>query len=368
MSVPARETAPRGGASPPPRPALLVGAGRRPKELGAVLAALGGLRARLDGRGAPEPHRPMGLSDLEELLAQRPPAGTLVLDYERVPGEDVGFVRRFLERHTEWRLVVVGEDVRDRRARALLALPRTQWLPWPPDLDQINALLDLGESSVRSASGARRADSPPPRTLPLASDEEEAPAPRPIPQGRTDEPSAASEENGPVDLGALVEELLAGAALGSGAPRYLFRCDHGILLDRARAPLASGFEGLLQLARVSAGPEGVVSAQVAPSEQAGDPEDAARVRIDFPAAAIPTAILPDLLHKEVPRSKKLPKDLAGAIRAARKAAGALSEAGARVALFQHQDERLRIEVVLASGPVPTQVAPPRAAKAEDPFA
>jgi len=133
------------------RPALLVGSGRRPGELGAVLAALGAVRAQTQesrGTGASiEPHRPSGLSDLEELLAQRPREGILILDYERVPGEDIGFVRRFLERHAEWRLIVVGEDGRDRRARGLLGLPRAQWLPWPPDLDQIASLLPAEDSS-----------------------------------------------------------------------------------------------------------------------------------------------------------------------------------------------------------------------------
>ena len=138
---------PKGEETTRSRPVLLVGAGQRPRELGAVLSARGAVRARSDGEPVIEPHRPMGLSDLEELLAQRPAEGTLVLDYQRVPGEDIGFVRRFLERHLEWRLVVVGEDVSDRRARSLLGLPRAQWLPWPPDLDQIAALLS-GPDSV----------------------------------------------------------------------------------------------------------------------------------------------------------------------------------------------------------------------------
>ena len=115
------------------KPVLLIGAGRRPRELGAVLAALGTTRTVDNGvsglESAVEPHRQLGLSDLEELLSQRPREGTLLLDTERVPGEDVGFVRRFLERHPEWRLVVLGED--RRQARSLLDLPRSTWLNWP---------------------------------------------------------------------------------------------------------------------------------------------------------------------------------------------------------------------------------------------
>ena len=96
------------------RPVLLVGAGKRPKELGAVLSALGAVRARIDGEAAIEPHRPMGLADLEELLAQRPAEGTLILDYERVPGEDIGFVRRFSGDHgpeLHWHLTADTEEV-----------------------------------------------------------------------------------------------------------------------------------------------------------------------------------------------------------------------------------------------------------------
>jgi hypothetical protein len=90
------------------RPVLLAGAGSRPTELAAVLATLAGLRA--DGaESAPASHRPHGLEDLEELLSMRPAEGTLILDCERVPAEDIGFVRRFLERRPEWRLVVLGD-------------------------------------------------------------------------------------------------------------------------------------------------------------------------------------------------------------------------------------------------------------------
>src|SRR5262245_30155715 len=98
------------------RPALLVGAGRRAREAGAVLSTL----SALDPEGGERTRDPLPqavLGDLEELLTQRPMEGLLILESGRVPAEDIGFVRRFLERHAGWRLIVVGEDSQDTRAR-----------------------------------------------------------------------------------------------------------------------------------------------------------------------------------------------------------------------------------------------------------
>jgi len=52
---------------------------------------------------------PLVAAQTEELLAPCPLEGLLILESGRVPAEDIGFVRRFLERHGGWRLVVVGE-------------------------------------------------------------------------------------------------------------------------------------------------------------------------------------------------------------------------------------------------------------------
>jgi hypothetical protein len=128
-----------------------------------VLAALSALDAGGETRGAPMAAGT--LADLEELLVtRRPPEGLLVLDSARVPDEDIGFVRRFLERHPQWRLVVLGADERDVRVRALLALPRTSFLAWPPDLAELRALLSASRSaapapvaSPPAAEGERRA-------------------------------------------------------------------------------------------------------------------------------------------------------------------------------------------------------------------
>lgn len=337
------------------RPVLLVGAGKRPKELGAVLSALGALRARSDGEAAIEPHRPMGLADLEELLAQRPAEGTLILDYERVPGEDIGFVRRFLERHAEWRLVVVGEDVRDRRARGLLALPRTQWLPWPPDLDQIGALLPVGDETSAAVAGDSRKDEP--------RIEER----RRKTSARSGAPSGAGSGE-PFDLGALLEELLAGAALdGEGAPRYLYRCDQSLLLYRDRALLATSLGDLLALARHGAGEGGVVSAQIDPDPAPGDPADTARIRIEFPAGEIGDDDWNGILEGRFDAAGR--DELGDVVERCWRAAGALRNAGVRVSLTAGAPDRLQFEVHVASEAVGESAAPrKRQAKAQDPFA
>lgn len=352
---------PKGEETTRSRPVLLVGSGQRPRELGAVLSALGAVRARSDGETGLEPHRPMSLSDLEELLAQRPAEGTLILDYERVPGEDIGFVRRFLERHSEWRLVVVGEDVSDRRARSLLGLPRAQWLPWPPDLDQISALLTLPELAAGGPTRPARESAPDPEPIRRVKSVRKSPEP-------AAEAAESAQPEEPLDVGALVEELLAGASLGEGSPRYLFRCDESLLVYRERAPLATALEHLLTLGRQCAGEAGVVSAQVDPSPDPADPEDTARIRIDFPRGELPDELLPTLLDRPLPKSARIPRELALAARAARRAAESLSRSGARVALFAEQPERLRIEVEVSAEGLVSHAPEQRRVKPEDPFA
>ena len=367
------------------RPVLLVGSGNRPKELGAVLSALGTVRARRSGEAVLEPHRPMGLADLEELLAQRPAAGTLILDYERVPGEDIGFVRRFLERHGEWRLIVVGEDVRDRRARGLLALPRTQCLPWPPDLEQIAALLppiDEEASADRQPTAPASAPSESPgsnretrhpdraRKKPRSTGASTPGVVR-AEKDRTEPEtgSGAPLEAEPMDIGALIEELLAGASLvGESTPRYLYRCASSFIIYRERAPLAEILGELLELARRCAGGKGVVSAQVDNAPEAGDPADTARIRVDFPAGPLSATDWPVLFDTPI----KVAADLADVVKRAGRAAADLRSIGGRIAPFTLPQDRLRLELFIASEPLAQSssaaASPARRSKAEDPFA
>lgn len=322
-------------------PVLLVGAGRRPKELGACMSALGAVRAQLEGDGTFEPRRPLGLGDLEELLAQRPPEGTLILDYERVPGEDIGFVRRFLERHPEWQLVVLGDDARDPRARGLLALPRAEWLAWPPDLDQMGALLVRVGAGEAGGAGA----SP-----------------------RARERRGAGERPEEVDVGKLLEELLASASLsGEGAPRYLFRADQPLPVHRDRATLAEGLVALLVLARRCAGQGGAVNALADLAPRPGDPPETARVRIDFPPGPLGEEDLSGLLGEPFTGVPELAAD----VERAQRGAATLRAAGCRVELAARRPDRLRFDVYVASTalePLSPARQAARAGKAEDPFA
>jgi hypothetical protein len=324
------------------RSTFLVGAGARERELGAVLSALA--RVRIEERGEKPPHAsPETLADLEELLAPRPEEGFLILESGRIPGEDIGFVRRFLERHPAWRLLLIGEEAGDPRARGLLALPRAQWVPWPPDLDQLAALLGPATSVAASAGPAH-------------------------PRGRR---AGAERGVAALDVGELFEDLLAGAALeGEGAPRVQFRCEAPVVLAFERGVLADGLRGLFELARRCAGPDGLVRARVErPTRANGASASGARIALDFPLAELTEKDLPELLEQPWEGDARL----ADGVAAARKAAQLLREAGGRVALALERG-RARCEIELEPAETPpeprgrTRGAPGRAAKAEDPFA
>jgi hypothetical protein len=332
------------------RPVLLLGAGRRAHEVGLVLATLSGLDA--EGERRREPLAALGLADLEELFAQRPSEGWLILEAGRVPGEDIGFVRRFLERHPGWRLLVVADDLSDPRAKGLLAQTRAQFLPWPPDLEQLRALI-----------GAERVPSTPPRHAPPP-----APAAPAQPEGAREERPPVRRVarrpgpvGGAVDVSVLVEELLAGAALQSrGNPRYHFQSGEAVLLQRERGLLAEGLGGLVDLARVCAGDDGLVRAAIDPAGEL------VRIGLDFPLAGLPEKDLPALLER--PFAKEDDPSLAQGVAAARQGVALLREAGGRVELASPEPGRVRCEVRLPIQP-PVAVRSGRAAgKPEDPFA
>jgi len=322
--------------------------------LGTCLAALS--RAGAD-RGATETLeavQPQGIADLEELLAQGAGSGTLLLDGLEVPVEDIGIVRRFLERNTGWRLLVVASDPAEPAARALLALRRARCVPWPPDLEQLDAWI---RELTAPGPGPRDAETP------------SAPVP-PAPARRPARPERES-----VDLGALLEERLAGLSLeGRGGPRYLYRHEGGVVLPLARAPLADALAGLLALAGVCAGPGGVVSARVDPERDAEGRTAAARVRIEFPAGPLTDADLHGLLDPAA-AARELPAELAPGVAAAREAAAMLAGLGGSALVSARDDGRLRLELHLGAPPPARAPAPrPRPRRAEaggsagDPFA
>lgn len=319
------------------REGLLVGEGARAREVGAVLAALGALASEgVKGARAPTS---VALGDLEELLRERPGEGLLILESSRVPPEDIGFVRRFLERHPHWSLVLLLDGAQDARARDLGGLVRTRKVAWPPDLETLRGLLP-GASGASSPSGRER------RAANGAAGRSETPA-NPI---------------GSVEVGAVLEEVLTAVALrGEGAPRFQFRHDAPVLTERPREPLVEALSGLLDLARRCAGAEGLVRAAVVGGARGP------RVGIEFPQGGLPAQDLDAFLAAPWPEDGDpgLGESVAGA------AAGAtrLRELGAEVE-FSVADGRVRCEVRLepSRSPPPRPAAGARAGKPDDPFA
>lgn len=312
---------------------LLVGEGARSREVGAVLAALSALA--IEGVKGARALVPAVLGDLEELLRERPGEGLLILESSRVPPEDIGFVRRFLERQPHWSLVLLLDGAQDARARDLGGLARTRAIVWPPDLETLRGLLRGAPAPAprerRAANGARN---------------EAAPAPA-----------------GSVELGAVLEEVLAAVALrGDGAPRFQFRHDVPVLTERAREPLVEALSGLLDLARRCAGTEGLVRAAVVGGARGP------RVGIEFPLGPLPAKDLPGFL--EAPWLEDGDPGLGEGVTAAAGGAARLRELGAEVE-FSVSDGRVRCEVRLEptrSAPARPAAGGARAGKPDDPFA
>jgi len=335
-----------GEVSPPGMgPVLLRGPGERPEELACVLIALARLDAERRGREAWVPSGPHLMVDLEELLGSFPDWGWLLLDPDRVPAEDIGFLRRFLERRPRWQLLVLGADERDPGARALISLPRAQWVPWPPDLEELRALLPPPPASERVPRP------PEPASLPAAG----------LP---------------PLDVGRLLEERLTAAALQSrGKARYLFSSERDLPLARPREPLATTLDRILAVARTVAGERTVISAQAVPHPGLPGAPDAVQVRLDFPLSGVSAEALARSLGTEP--EQRSPAVLHEAFLAARRTA----ELGARLEAHFERPGRAVLCLLLASQPLPTpgsfqQPPGPSAAAAdglreprpEDPFA
>ena len=189
---------------------------------------LAGLPAVLVALGAPEPPQ---LDDLAEVLDLGPGPGRLALDCDELPAEDVGLVRRFVDRHPDWSLVLLGTDPRARIARSLLALARAHWLPWPPDLDQLRTL-----AAPATADAAQPAGEPA------------------VAAGRAARAPRASAARASIELGSLLEELLAGLAVGGDdAPRFQYDSEGELAVGLERATLAPRLESVFRAAGSCAG-------------------------------------------------------------------------------------------------------------------
>jgi hypothetical protein len=219
---------------------ILVGPGPRLEGMAQLLAAL----ASRHGAGARA--EAAEIADLAELLTGAPEAGHLVLDVDHLPAEDIGFLRRFLARHPGWELVLVGQDAGRQTARSVLALPRTRWLAWPPDLDQLHELArgPVGEVGGELAAGPPPQEPPsevepsveiprPPVHLPRAAREpaQELPPARPaLPERAIETPPRARTETAPA-IPHLREQI---AVLADIAQRL--ELSFGALRETKRAP------------------------------------------------------------------------------------------------------------------------------------
>jgi signal transduction histidine kinase len=329
---------------------VLLGPGARLASVAPLLRALATAIAPKLATGAP---RVDALEDLARLLERRPGAGRLLLDADETASEDVGLVRRFLALHPAWSLCVLGQD--GGRARALLALPRAQWMFWPPDLEQVRALLALPGSAESAASpaahsaqmpavppgpagaarnGSERGSEPAPAlhsqiarlaeialrieqsfaSLREASRLPEGPAERfsgELQRLRRFTRSLGALVAPPVqgrevfDLDALLEEQLAVLALRQRkAPRFKYRGGERLEVRADRAALTQALESLLLLARHCAAEGEVVRVQTSRADG-----DQLAIAIEFPAGPLdglePAEILagaqvPEQLQEKLP--------------------------------------------------------------------
>src|SRR5688572_5781158 len=106
---------------------------------GANLASIRPLFAALtSARGSAEL---VTIRDLAELLEIRTKCARVLLDADCLPLEDLGIVRRFLDRAPDVDLVLVTSDPSLRPARQLLDRARVCWRSWPLDTDQLHQLV-----------------------------------------------------------------------------------------------------------------------------------------------------------------------------------------------------------------------------------
>jgi len=91
------------------------------------------------------------LSDVDELFGAIPSEGRLILDCDELDLEDLGFVRRFMDRNGGWDLILTGADSTARTAKRSMGHGRARWMDWPLDVDQIASFWTPSSSADRRA-------------------------------------------------------------------------------------------------------------------------------------------------------------------------------------------------------------------------
>ncbi|MFT4537859.1 MAG: hypothetical protein ACI841_003402 [Planctomycetota bacterium] len=107
------------------------------------------------------------MEDFALLLDPPTSRGRAVLDADEVAVEDIGLIRRFLDRTPAWSLLLVGVRSSAPIVRAFRSHPRSEFWAWPIDVDELELLLtpdtehrapitSLAEAAHRGVGSTRR--------------------------------------------------------------------------------------------------------------------------------------------------------------------------------------------------------------------
>lgn len=238
------------------------------------------------------------LTDMADLLARDVGPGRLVAAVREVPMEDIGILRRFLDRHPARELVLLG-SADDIAPAALLTLPRTRVLPKPISAAMVAWLGTMPEHLERRL---RMASAPSSKEGPgkssgvdrvqmawqllkerLADRPDLAPLLKRLELELNRNQTEGKEEEVLIDLGTLAEELLAGLSLErSHRTRFLFRPEGELTVARDRSELRSCLDGLFRLGGRCSTPDSVIRVRVSSlSGEDADPDSGVEVYIEF---------------------------------------------------------------------------------------
>ncbi|MDF1799316.1 MAG: hypothetical protein P1V81_09090 [Planctomycetota bacterium] len=272
---------------------LWVGPGVRPDLAERILAGPG-----LQGHARLQ----RDLTDLADLLAGDAGPGRLVATVGEIPLEDIGILRRFLERDPGRELVLLTD--RDEPAPgSLLCLPRTRLFPRPlspaliaylgtlPEQPEVNTVIEptppttgleehpeherllLAWQVLRDRLAARDELSPL-----LSRLEVELERSLPI------EADPGPEADARVDLGVLAEELLAGLSLERNRRmRFLFRPEGELSVRGNKPDLERCLGSLFDLVGRCSSPDSVIRVRVtSTSGSEADPDAPVDTTVEFP--------------------------------------------------------------------------------------
>jgi len=272
---------------------LWIGPGVRPDLAERILAGPG-----LQGHA--RLHR--DLTDLAELISSDVGAGRLIATLGEIPLEDIGILRRFLERDAGRELVLLTD--RDETAPgSLLCLPRTRLFPRPltptlmaylgtmPEQPEVTTVIEpapvrtgleeypeherllLAWQVLRDRLAARDELSPLLTRL-----EVELERSLPI------EAESGVDTDERVDLGVLAEELLAGLSLERNRRmRFLFRPEGELSVRGHKPDLERCLGNLFDLVGRCSSPDSVIRVRVtSTSGSEADPDAPVDTTVEFP--------------------------------------------------------------------------------------